>query len=92
MARSIDWQTVQKRHKIYKENDQERKGWDHRASDNAVLRKNKIWAVKGKYYGKPLSDLPLNYLGWIVDNFETISIHRQMAAEELQRRYKDIGK
>ena len=92
MARSQNWQQVQQQHKIYKEKDKQRQNWDYRAEDNAALRRNQLWSVKGKHYGKHLNELPLNYLGWIIDNFENESLHRQIAAAELQRRYKELGK
>lgn len=39
----------------------------------------------GKYRGRELSDVPENYLCWIIDNFERES-WRQVAANELRRR------
>lgn len=49
---------------------------------------NSSWPIKGKYYGKKLKDLPLDYLEWVGMNFDTNSKGFKLAMQELECRLK----
>ena len=50
---------------------------------------NQLWSLHGKYHGIHLSKLPVNYLGWILDNSTSIK-HKAIAETELRRRYNEL--
>ena len=50
---------------------------------------NQLWSLLGKHYGIHLSKLPVNYLGWILDNSTSIK-HKAIAETELRRRYNEL--
>ncbi len=47
---------------------------------------NEIWHFPGKYQGKKLKDLPMNYLKWGLDTFRVNGPQSQMIQMELSRR------
>lgn len=48
------------------------------------------WSVPGIHFGKPLDQLPIKYLFWILDNFDQ-GKHRQRAEGEIYRRYHETS-
>lgn len=56
----------------------------------SFFKDNSIWHLKGKYYGTHLHKLPLDYLGWIIDNHQQ-GEYRQLAEAELYRRYNILS-
>lgn len=55
-------------------------------SQNTFYKDNNLWTMRGKYYGSHIHNLPLHYLNWLVDNFDSGS-YKQAAIDELYRRY-----
>ena len=47
---------------------------------------NEIWQYPGKYQGKKLKDLPLNYLKWGFDTYRVNSPQHTIVQMELCRR------
>lgn len=50
---------------------------------------NKLWHIKGKYYGTHYGKLPLQYLNWVVDNLDGVA--KQLAIDELYRRFAKLS-
>lgn len=89
MAKSINWQKVQDNHKLYKQQKEDIENKDYRKQDNYHMRKNGLWAVKGKHYGKPLNKLTNNYLLWWIDKYGPKGMIGQIVMKELQRRHAE---
>lgn len=51
---------------------------------------DKLWSLKGKYYGIHYSKLPLHYLEWILDKSKS-GKHKGIAENELYRRYNELS-
>ncbi len=52
---------------------------------------NTSWPISGKYKNKQLKQLPLSYLGWVIDNFQEHSIGYKLAKQELESRYHNMA-
>ena len=79
----LNWQrvSIQSKQQTYKET---------ASSTNYInYDDNQLWSLSGKYYGTHLSKLPVNYLGWIVDNSTSIK-HKDIAEAEMRRRYNKL--
>jgi len=46
---------------------------------------SRIWLI-GKYRNSPVSEIPLTYLQWVFNTFDSGNYHRQIAAREILRR------
>lgn len=51
---------------------------------------NKLWSLRGKYYGTHYTKLPIDYLFWILDN-STSGKHKGIAESEIYRRYHELS-
>jgi hypothetical protein len=51
---------------------------------------NKLWSLRGKYYGIHYTKLPLHYLEWVLDN-STSGKHKGIAESELYRRFHELS-
>ena len=52
---------------------------------------NTSWPITGKYKNQKLKNLPLNYLGWVIDNFQEDSVGYKLAKQELECRYHNMA-
>ena len=87
MAQSLDWNKASLRAKINKPLDYTDEN-TYTISDVINHWSNTKWPLKGKYKNKKLKDLSLDYLGWIIDNFDPDSQPYKLAKQELECRYK----
>ncbi len=49
------------------------------------------WPISGKHKNKQLKQLPLHYLGWVIDNFQEHSVGYKLAKQELECRYHNMA-
>ena len=56
-----------------------------------VITGNKYWLI-GKHKGNQVSSLPLNYLCFVSETFDSESPHKARADRELRRRYNATQK
>lgn len=52
---------------------------------------NTLWPINGKHKDKKLKQLPLQYLGWVIDNFQQNSRGYKLAEQELESRYHNMA-
>ena len=52
---------------------------------------NTSWPISGKYKNQKLKQLPLHYLGWVIDNFQEDSKGYKLAKQELECRYHNMA-
>ena len=81
----LNWEKLHQQSKAQSAQEQERFENSYKA-DFHMFNKAGLWSLKGKHYGKPIKTLPLSYLEWVIDNFDS-KLHRQLAEDELRRRY-----
>ena len=83
----LDWEKLSQQSKI--QTSKERYSADNRSADY-VKRQKGLWMLKGKYFEKPISSLPLDYLEWVIDNPKLRTHFKKQAQDELRRRYKNL--
>ncbi len=91
MAQSLDWKKAADRSKAFRPMDYSD---ENTYTTNDVIKSwsNTKWPLHGKYFNKPLSKLNLNYLGWVIDNFNSLSQPYKLAKQELECRYQTAHK
>jgi uncharacterized protein (DUF3820 family) len=55
-------------------------------SPNEEVPGVRLWLLNGKYFNKPVNDVPDSYLKWIKKNFDNGSYGHKMACNELDIR------
>jgi hypothetical protein len=86
----LNWQKV-KDQNSQRKNRNLSKDDNVRRADYAIFSKSGLWTLSGKHYGKPINELPLNYLEWIVDKSKS-KTHRQLAENEIRQRFYNLKK
>lgn len=81
----ITWKKVHNQKLITKAREESR---DFVKRDFKLFLDHNLWTLHGKYYGKPVGTLPLNYLEWIIDNKQGLPY--QVAVKELYKRYNEL--
>jgi len=84
MARKLNWQKASTDIKVIADDEAKRQEQSH-FGDFALLLKNKIWPIKGKYYGQRIDSLPTHYLIWIKTNFNKKSPVWTAVIQELNK-------
>ena len=57
---------------------------------STFYKDNNIWHLRGKHFGTHIHKLPLEYLGWIIDN-NLGSQYKEIAESELYRRFHELS-
>jgi hypothetical protein len=52
---------------------------------------NTLWPIQGKHKDTKLKQLPVNYLGWVIDNFQEESLGYKLAKQELECRWHNMA-
>lgn len=73
-------------HRYYNSND-----LSTRMSNVINTWQNTLWPINGKHKDKKLKELPLQYLGWVIDNFDEDSVGYKLAYQELECRYQNMA-
>ena len=83
MAKGFNWEKLRKQ--SLQQSINERNALDFKMN----FDDNRLWSLKGKYYGTHLSKLPNDYLFWVIDNFE--GKYKGIAEGEVYRRYNELS-
>ena len=81
----LNWERVQKQKAVQ---DAREAQYNPQRANFGTFIKSDVWALKGKYYGQSVHQLPLSYLGWVLDNIT--GIHKEIAEKEIYRRYHNL--
>jgi hypothetical protein len=83
----LDWEKLSRQSKIQSANER----YSPSNSIKEYARKEGVWMQKGKYFEKPISSLPFDYLDWVIENPKIRTHFKKQAQDELRRRYQELS-
>jgi uncharacterized protein (DUF3820 family) len=78
----MNWNKIQQENKFKRERERALNSAPKKEVDPGV----RLWLLNGKYFNKPVNDVPDSYLKWIKKNFDNGSYGHKMACNELDIR------
>ena len=81
----LNWQRVQQQSKAQSLLEQDLR--DHAIWKQKLVLHGEHWII-GKYKGKKVKELPIQYLCFVSETFSEGNVYKQRADKELHRRYR----
>jgi hypothetical protein len=84
----LNWEKLNKASKVQTDHEQTKFENSYK-QDFHLFNETGLWSLKGKHYGKPVKQLTLPYMEWVLDNHKS-AIHHQIIEKELRRRDRNL--